>query len=184
MLNEHINLIFSNSHTKTVYLCGDFNGDLLQYDKHADINNFVDQLFSFRLHTLITRPTRITRDTKTLIDNIFTTDLCSHKKSGLIINDISDHLPIYIVTEYMHHEAKHKTYIKKRLVNEERKRASIKHLEKCNWDEIVTEEDANITYNKFINLFTNFYNSNCPVSNHTHDTVKNKKPDKPWMTNS
>ena len=183
-LNEHINFIFSNSHTKTVYLCGDFNVDLLQYDKNADTNHFVDQLFSFGLHPLITRPTRITRDTKTLIDNIFTTDLCSHKQSGLIINDISDHLPIYVVTEYIHHEAKHKTYIKKRLVNEERKRAFIKDLEKCNWDEILTEEDVNITYNKFINLFTNLCNSNCPVSNCTHDTVKNKRPDKPWMTNS
>ena len=40
LLNEHINLIFRNSHTKTVYLCGDFNMDLLQYDKHADTNFF------------------------------------------------------------------------------------------------------------------------------------------------
>ena len=71
LLNEHINLIFSNNGTKTVYLCGDFNVDLLHYDKHADTNHFVDQLFSFGLHPLITRPTRITRDTKTLIDNIF-----------------------------------------------------------------------------------------------------------------
>ena len=61
------NFIFSNSRTKTVYLCGNFNVDLLQYDKHADTNHFVDQLFSFGLHPLITRPTRITRDTKTLI---------------------------------------------------------------------------------------------------------------------
>ena len=52
-----------------------------------------------------------------------------------------------------------KTCTKKRLVNEERKRAFIKDLEKCNWDEIVTAEDVNITYNKFINLFTNLYNS-------------------------
>ena len=65
LLNEHINLIFSKNSTKTVYLCGDFNVDLLQYDKHADTNHFVDQLFSFGLHPLITRPTRITRDTKT-----------------------------------------------------------------------------------------------------------------------
>ena len=107
LLNEHIYFIFSNSHTKTVYLCGDFNVDLLRYDKHGDTTNFVDQLYSFGLHPLITRPTRITRDTKTLIDNIFTTDLCSYNQSGLIINDISDHLPIYVVTEYIHHEAKH-----------------------------------------------------------------------------
>ena len=104
---------------------------------------------------------------------MFTTDLCSHKLSGLISDHlpiyvyhrlvfpqtglISDHLPIYVVTEHIHQEAKHKTYIKKRLVNEERKRAFIKDLEKCNWDEIVTEKEVSITYNKCINLFTNLY---------------------------
>ena len=59
-----------------------------------ETNDFIDQIYSNGLQPLITRPTRITRDTKTLIDNIFTTDLNSHKQSGIIINDISDHLPI------------------------------------------------------------------------------------------
>ena len=98
LLNEHINLICSKNNSKKIYICGDFNVDLLQYDKRVETNDFIDQLYSYAtygLQPLITRPTRITRDTKTLIDNIFTTDLNSHKQSGIIINDISDHLPIY-----------------------------------------------------------------------------------------
>ena len=55
-----------------------------------ETNDFIDQLYSHGLQPLITTPTRITRDTKTQIDNIFTTDLNSHKQSD--INDISDHL--------------------------------------------------------------------------------------------
>ena len=70
-----------------IYICGTFNVDLLQYDKRVETNYFIDQLYSHWLQSLITRPTRITRDTKTLIDNIFTTDLNSHKQSGKIIND-------------------------------------------------------------------------------------------------
>ena len=100
LLNEHINLICSTNNSKNIYICGDFNVDLLQYDKHVETNNFIDQLYSHGLQPLITRPTRITRDTKTLIDNIFTTDLNSHKQSGILINDISDHLPVYVVTRY------------------------------------------------------------------------------------
>ena len=72
-----------------------------------ETNNVIDQLYIHGLQPLITRPTRITRDTKTLIDNMFTTYLNSHrpsKQSGILMNDISDHLPVYIVTRYIHKE--------------------------------------------------------------------------------
>ena len=82
-----------------IYICG--------------YNDLIDQLYSHGLQPLITRPTRITRDTKTLIDNIFTTDLNSHKQSGIIVNYISDQLPIYVVTQYINKETLHKTCIKK-----------------------------------------------------------------------
>ena len=153
-------------------------------DKHVETNDFIDQLYSHRLQPLITRPTRMTRDTKTLIDNIFTTDLNSHKQSGIIINYISDHLPIYVVTKYIHKETLNKTCTKKIVINDVTKKAFIKDLENCNWDEILAEEDVNITYNKCVNLFTNLFNTNFPVntSNITQGKRKNKRPDKPWMT--
>ena len=45
---------------------------------------------------LITRPTRITSNTATLIDNIFTNNLLNNfSVSGLMFCDISDHLPIF-----------------------------------------------------------------------------------------
>ena len=119
--------------------------DILQYDKYVDTNYFIDQLYSHGLQPLITRPTIITRDTKTLIDNIFTTDLNSHKQSGILINDTSDHLPVYVVTRYIHKETLNKTCIKKIVINVITKKAFIKDLEKCNWDDILAEEDVNIT---------------------------------------
>ena len=184
LLNEHINLICSKNNSKNIYICGDFNVDLLQYDKHVETNNFIDQLYSHGLQPLITRPTRITRDTKTQIDNIFTTDLNSHKQSGILINDISDPLPVYVVTRYIQKETLNKTCIKKRVINYVTKKAFITDLEKCNWDEILAEEDVNITYNKFVNLFTNLFNTNCPVnvSKCKQGKIKYKRPDKPWMT--
>ena len=42
----------------------------------------------------ITRPTRITKNTATLIDNIIITqNCCSSYESNVLIDDISDHLP-------------------------------------------------------------------------------------------
>ena len=85
-LNEFISNFCRNTRNKTVYLCSDFNIDLLQHDTNTSTNNFIDHLYHFGLHPLITRPTRITGHSKTLIDNIFTTNL-SNIHSGLIIND-------------------------------------------------------------------------------------------------
>ena len=76
-----------------MYFCGDFNVDLLQCENHAVTDNFIDQIYSYGLHPLITRPARITKQSATLIDNIFTTELERYTLSGLIINYLSDHLP-------------------------------------------------------------------------------------------
>ena len=54
-------------------------------------------MFSLGLYPLIDKPTRITDHSATLIDNIFTNELDSKINSGLLISDISDHLPIFAV---------------------------------------------------------------------------------------
>ena len=41
------------------------------------------------------RPTRLTSYSATLIDNIFTNNISALCDNGLIINDLSDHLPIF-----------------------------------------------------------------------------------------
>ena len=102
ILSEFLTNILSIVRKNTVYMCGDFNVDLQQFYKHCATNEFIDQIYTLGLHPLITRPTRITSHTKTLIDNIFTSDLSSQIHSGLIIIDMSDNLPIYQITEYAH----------------------------------------------------------------------------------
>jgi len=43
---------------------------------------------------LITNPTRFSATGSTLIDNIFTNCLEENCQAGVLINDISDHLPV------------------------------------------------------------------------------------------
>ena len=80
-LNEFISNFCQNTRNETVYLYGDFNIDILEHDTTNITNNFIDHLYSFGLRPLITRPTRITSHSKTLIGNIFTTNL-SNTHSG------------------------------------------------------------------------------------------------------
>ena len=80
---------------KSSFVCGDFNIDLLKSDKHNPTKVFIDQLFGAGYYPLITKPTRITITSYTLIDNIYTNELCVPIDNGILVNDISDHLPIF-----------------------------------------------------------------------------------------
>ena len=62
-------------------------------------NRFTEQLFTSSYFPLITKPTRITHHTATLIDKIFTNDTEKIDSSinGIIFSDISDHLPIVYI---------------------------------------------------------------------------------------
>ena len=86
--NELISIISKDN--KHCYIMGDFNLDLLQ--------EFMDSLFSHMFFPLITRPTCITSHSATLIDNIFTNSLSFNFRSGIILNDISDHLPVFALS--------------------------------------------------------------------------------------
>ena len=83
---------------------GDFNLDLLNSDLHSITNDFVNVLFSHALSPLISRPTRITSHSVTLIENIFT-DISACCNNGLIIIDLSDHLPIFSLCYFDAHSS-------------------------------------------------------------------------------
>ena len=81
---------------KYCYLMGDFNINLLNIDKHAETTSFVDMLHAQSFVSLINRPTRVTKNSTTLIDNIFTNWYCNIENTFqcLIYRDVSDHFPI------------------------------------------------------------------------------------------
>jgi len=78
-----------------IILLGDFNMDLLKVNEHKETNIFYNLLISNQYLPVITKPTRITPNTKTLIDNIFCTAWSKLQYASIIISDLSDHLPIY-----------------------------------------------------------------------------------------
>ena len=78
---------------KICYIMGDFNLELMNHQSSSENGEFLDSVYSNMFHPLISRPTRITSYTATLIDNIFTNNFHNHTTSGLLFNDLSDYLP-------------------------------------------------------------------------------------------
>ena len=57
---------------KIFYFMGDLNIDLFKTEEHRQTSNFLDIMYSHSLFPLITKPTRETGNSATLIDHIFT----------------------------------------------------------------------------------------------------------------
>ena len=64
---------------------GDYNINLLNSDTHNPTRSFLDTMYSNMLYPLITRPTRLTANSATLIENIFTNNTCN---TGSIIEGV------------------------------------------------------------------------------------------------
>ena len=87
-----------DSQKKKCFLMGDFNIDLLKIEENQHTNDILNHMFSSSFFPLISRPTRITSRSATLIDNIFVNSLEDNFTSGLLFTDLSDHLPIFQIT--------------------------------------------------------------------------------------
>ena len=70
--NEYVDMFLNYDKNNAIFVCGDFNVNLLSHGQHQLTDNFLDILHGYGLYTLITQPTRITIHSATLLDNIFT----------------------------------------------------------------------------------------------------------------
>ena len=148
---------------KELYICGDLNIDLLKYKIHQNTSSFVEMIFSLGLFPLITKPSRITQYSHTLIDNIITNNFQQTTDCGLLLNDISDHLPVFVIIQ-KHIEVKcKKIYRHIREVNDDTINAFKNDLIEQNWEHVCNENEINSAYDKFIKTFISLYDKNCPV---------------------
>lgn len=72
------------SENKVCYVMAVWNLDLMKHHCHDLTGQFLDTMFSRFFVPLITCPTRITSNTATLIDNIYTNDIDNCAASGLL----------------------------------------------------------------------------------------------------
>ena len=86
-----------NKENKLFYMLGDLNIDLLIYEEHRLTSSFLDMLYSNNVFPLITKPTRVTQTTATLIDHVLTNnfDVWGKHRQGILCTDISDHYAVF-----------------------------------------------------------------------------------------
>ena len=88
-----------SNESKLAYLMGDYNINLLNFGTHQKINQFLDDVISQGFVPHITKPTRITPISATLIDYIYSnhTSFYANFNYGIVITDVADHFEIFHV---------------------------------------------------------------------------------------
>jgi hypothetical protein len=79
----------------TVIIGTDQNFDLLKIDTDKTTSALLDICLSSNMIPTITKPTRVTHSSATLIDNIYIKHVTSDIHSGIIYVNLSDHFPVF-----------------------------------------------------------------------------------------
>ena len=121
--------------------------DLMKHNGNRGIQEFMDIMFNAGLHPVISKPTRITSSTNSLIDNIFTNSINDNIYSGLLINNLSGHLVIFIAIEgNMNHNNSDYQPMNIRNINENTLHNYNMMLNAESWNKVLIENDTNKAY--------------------------------------
>ena len=168
-----------------VMILGDFNIDLLKIKEKEHVNAFFYCMISSGYFPKLTLPTRITSNSRTLIDNCFVKSLAdlSDITSGILHQNISDHQPYFIsLNKIMLPQSKHKfvkvathTSIAFAALKEE-----LSHL--CSIDKFKQDlhDDPNLNYNTLNDILTTSIKKHFPTKLVKYQKHKHKKSK--WIT--
>ena len=163
---------------KQCSLMGDFNLDLIKVDTHNQTKYFIHSLYTNAFYPTISKSTRVTEHSATLLDNIITNITGYCIKSGVLCNDISDHFPVFNLLQINSKITKKYAYIFKRMNTAHNIEKLNSELKNANWDDVFGDENPDSAYDTFLRILTPLINKCLPLKK-----VKRKITDKSkWLT--
>ena len=136
-------------------------------------------MLSGSFYPVINKPTRITEYSATIIDNIFCNFFNEKSLCGILYNDISDHLPIFISSD-LKIERKQKHLSRTHNLSPDNIDRFNTMLRNFNWDIIQETQNVDLSYQMFLENFNDMYDKCCPYKVTGNKTIKRKI----WMSNA
>ena len=182
---SQFNEIFSNvsdalnSKNNPAYIFGDINLNCLKYGSCPYVTDYVDLLFSHGMLQLITKPSRCTATSATLIDHVITNHQIDKSESILVISKISDHFPVLHYIAVQKPIIPNKTFTCREMSNQNVIRFT-EELSNTNWVDITSINDPQLSFDLFLKQFCSLYDRHIPLSTKKFD--KNFHKIEPWIT--
>ena len=147
---------------KEIYLLGDINRDLLNNQICSVWNDYVEP---FGLTQVVTEPTRVTSNSKTLIDHIYCNCPENVKSVSVPKLGLSDHFPIFVTRKMHSHipKGKHHYTISYRSFKNFDENRFISDLQAVPWDLIKLFDDTDDILEAWTDLFLQVVDKNIPI---------------------
>ena len=151
------------SKEKNVIIGSDHNLDLLKAKLHQPTEIFIEDLAVAGYISTISKPTRLTHQSSTLIDNIFIKGACSLGfKSYVLVDDISDHYPCLFQIENPSKKYVNDIVISKRKVTDSTIQKLNQKLLFHDWN-VIYGMDTNRSYKYLVSIITSYLDELAPI---------------------
>ena len=177
--NEILKSVKKNKHHELI-IGLDHNYDLLKSAQNTSTNQFLNLNIDNDLTPCITKPTRVTNKTATLIDNVMISNKLFYNYTPyILLDDISDHYPCLVILHDVNKCKRDKIRITKRTLNDLTIDQLNDTLSNVDWS-YLEKLDANEGFNKFHETLTSALDRTCPKREFLirHDKVIRD----PWIT--
>ena len=151
--------------------------DLFKHNSHSPTNEFLKNFYNQGMIPLITKPTRLTQNLATLIDNIFSDDIYN-MFAGLCSFDLSDHETLFLVDKSGNTENRD-INIKVRSTQTKDLKKLYDNLKSYDFSPILKNDNIESAYENFYEIVDNLIDQNLPLRN---IKVKPYIISKPWYT--
>ena len=151
-----------NNYKCESYIFTDSNIDILRFEQHEQTNEFLNLCLANGFISLITRPTRISRTIATCLDQIYTNSTNVKFESGILLNNISDHLPVFTITSHPYKKSKD-SFIYSRNITDEKIENFNTLLRNIEWENVLNVDHPQTSFNNFMLNFNEAHNLTFPI---------------------
>ena len=160
----------------------DQNMDYMKVDSNTNVSDLLDVFITNGVLPTITRPTRITHTSATLIDNMYVkSNAYENVHSRILTSDMSDHFPVIVcMGKTKRTSRKEPLVFTHRPIGSEQVTKMRHELSNICWSEILHDEHVDRSYGIFIDKLRNVIDTCAPEKTTTipHKSVIRE----PWMT--
>ncbi|KAL5255482.1 hypothetical protein ACHWQZ_G010902 [Mnemiopsis leidyi] len=166
---------------KQIVFFGDANIDLIKYERDANGQELISTLEKYGFVQTVSKPTRITDHSATLIDHVYTNHVTNVVSCNILTLDISDHLAISTnirikssscvnfcrTPQSFEHDKK-----EARVFNEANHAKFKELIDNESWEFIADDEDADKQYDTFYKTYMKHYDQAYPLKRNRKLFVK------------
>ena len=147
---------------KAIYLCGDWNLDLLKVENSPLIKEFVTIMYSNSFFPTINKPKRVGKTAATIIDNIWSSKIEKNASNHIFVTDLTDHYPIFSQFS-IENSGNVNRFIMKRSFTDRNIDNFVADMNNTDWSNVYDENDSNEAYNVFFRKFKTIFDRNFPI---------------------